>query len=51
MTGRKASLLWKATVDDEKESGWRGLGGMAFSFFFCVFLWHLCLCIFFEEGA
>ena len=31
MTGRKAGLLWKATVD-EKESGWRG-GWMAFYFF------------------
>lgn len=54
MTGRKAGLLWKATVD-EKESGWRG-GWMAFSFLFriscsrlfCAF-WHLSLCIFFRR--
>ena len=37
MTGRKAGLLWKATVD-EKESGWlAGVGGMAFSFSFVFF--------------
>ena len=47
MTGRKAGLLWKATVD-EKESGWRGWEGWLSLFLLCFFVAPV-PCIFFEK--
>lgn len=47
MTGRKAGVLWKATVD-EKESGWRGWEGWLSLFLLCFFVAPV-PCIFFEK--